>query len=238
MPEVALEGFHAVKHALRFGARVRDLVTTDAAAVEALRRDLAPDLDLVAAGLRQVDQATWDDLVGKPLPSPLHATTARPVHDLDEVATRPGPLVLLEQPRHLGNLGAVVRVAAAAGAAGVLTTGDADPWHPMAVRAAAGLHLALPVLRTDLEGALRAAAATSRPVVAVDGDGADVHAEPLPSRSLLLLGTERHGLSATALAGADHRVAIAMRPGVSSLNLATAAAVVLYAPRRDIDGRR
>lgn len=231
MPEVALEGFHAVKHALRFGAHVRDLITTDAAAVEALRRDLAPDLDLAAAGLREIDQTTWDEVVGKALPSPLHGTTTRPGHDLHEVAARPGPLVLLEQPRHLGNLGAVVRVAAAAGAAGVLTTGDADPWHPMAVRAAAGLHLALPVLRTDLTAALAAAGAAGRLVVAVDGTGTDLHAAPLPSASLLLLGTERHGLSPDALAAADRRVAIAMRAGVSSLNLATAAAVVLYAGR-------
>ena len=45
----------------------------------------------------------------------------------------------------MGNMGACVRVAAAADAAGVLTTGDNDPWHPDALRGAAGLHYALPV---------------------------------------------------------------------------------------------
>ena len=68
MAEVALEGFHAVKHALRFGADVRDLVTTAPGEVEALRRELAPDLDLAAAGLRTVDHSTWERLVGKELP--------------------------------------------------------------------------------------------------------------------------------------------------------------------------
>ncbi len=231
MAEVALEGFHAVKHALRFGAEVRDLVTTDAAAVEELRRGLAPDLDLDAAGLREVDEATWDELVGKPLPSPLHGTTDRPRHELDEVVRRPGPLVLLEQPRHLGNLGAVVRVAAAADAAGVLTTGDADPWHPMAVRAAAGLHLALPVLRTDLGDALAAARGAGRTVLAIDADGPALRPGAVAGSCMLLLGTERHGLSAAARDGADGTLAIPMRAGVSSLNLATAAAVVLYAGR-------
>lgn len=232
MPDVALEGFHAVKHALRFGATVRDLVTTDPGAVEQLRSDLAPDLDLVAAGLREVGAATWARMVGKDLPSPLHATTTRPAHDLDEVVGRPGPLVLLEQPRHLGNLGAVVRVAAAADAAGVITTGDADPWHPIAVRAAAGLHLAVPVLRTTLAAAVTAARHAGRTVVAVDGDGDDLHDRPPAAASLLLLGTERHGLSDAARAAADRSVAIEMRAGVSSLNLATAAAVALYAGRR------
>ena len=188
--DVALEGFHAVKHALRFGAPVRELVTTDAAAVEALRRELAPDLDLAGAGLREVDAATWQDLVGRDLPSPLHGWTARPDVTLAAVIGGEGPVVLLEQPRHLGNLGAVVRVAAAAGAAGVLTTGDADPWHPMAVRAAAGLHLALPVLRVELADALAAAHAAGRAVIAVDGGGDPLHAAPLPADALLLLGTE------------------------------------------------
>ena len=232
MAEVVLEGFHAVKHALRFGADVEDLVTTEPETVETLRRELAPDLDLTAAGLRTVDEATWHRLVGRRLPSPLRATTRRPEHRLEEVVARPGPLVLLERPRHLGNLGAVVRVAAAVGAAGVLTTGDADPWHPTAVRAAAGLHLALPVLRTDLDAAVTTARGAGRRIVAVDGDGEDLHATPPPVTSLLLLGTERHGLSDDARAAADRHVAIAMRAGVSSLNLATAAAVVLYGLRR------
>lgn len=230
-PAVALQGFHAVKHALRFGAEVRDLVTTDAAAVEALRRELAPDLDLAAAGLREIDVDAWDRVVGFDLPSPLHGVCDRPTWTLDEVVSRPGRLVLLEQPRHLGNLGAVVRVAAAVGAAGVLTTGEADPWHPIAVRTSAGLHLAVPVLRVALDDAVTAARDHGRRVTAVDGaPGADdLRAAPPGAHDLLLFGTERHGLGDTALAAADRRLAIPMRPGVSSLNLATAVAVVLYA---------
>lgn len=237
MATVALQGFHAVKHALRFGAHVRDLMTTDAAAIDALRRELAPDVDLEAAGLQEVDEATWDAVVGARLPSPLHALAERPAHDLDDVVDRPGPLVLLEQPRHLGNLGAVVRVAAAAGAAGVLTTGDADPWHPMVVRAAAGLHFAVPVLGTTLPDAVAAARAGGRELVAIDGGGTPLRAAPPAEHVLLLFGTERHGLSTDAHAAADRAVAIEMVAGVSSLNLATAAAVVLYAGPRIGSGR-
>lgn len=228
---VALEGFHAVKHALRFGADVAGLITTDVAAVEELRRALAPDLDLVAAGLEEVGQAHWDEVVGRELPSPLFATAARPAVDLTAVVGGDGPVVLLEQPSHLGNLGAVVRVAAAAGAAGVLTTGEADPWHPTAVRTAAGLHFAVAVAHTTVVAATAAGRSAGRRIVAVDGGpGADdLRAVPPAPGDLLLLGTERHGLSDTALAAADRRLRIPMREGVSSLNLATAAAVVLYA---------
>lgn len=228
---VALEGFHTVKHALRFGADVSGLITTDLEEVEELRRGLAPDLDLVAAGLEQVDEARWDEVVGRELPSPLFATAEQPTTDVGEVLARDGPVVLLERPSHLGNLGAVVRVAAAAGAAGVLTTGAADPWHPTAVRTAAGLHFAIGVCHTTVVAASAAARSAARGIVAIDGGpGAGNLPDAPPTRGdLLLLGTERHGLSDAALAAADRRVRIPMRAGVSSLNLATAAAVVLYA---------
>jgi TrmH family RNA methyltransferase len=137
----------------------------------------------------------------------------------------PEPAVLLEDPRHLGNLGACVRVAAAAGAAGVLTTGRQDPWHPDALRGSAGLHFALPVART------RTVDPGDRPLVALDPGGEPLHPATFPPRALLAFGTERDGLSDALLARADLRLALPMRPGVSSLNLATAVAAVLFLVR-------
>jgi TrmH family RNA methyltransferase len=133
--------------------------------------------------------------------------------------------VLLEDPRHLANLGACVRVAAAADAAAVLTTGANDPWHPDAVRGAAGLHYALPVAR------ITQADLGDRPLVAVDPEGEAFDPWRMPSRAVLAFGGERHGLSDRLLAAADSRVRIPMRAGVSSLNLASAVAAVLFAWR-------
>jgi TrmH family RNA methyltransferase len=146
------------------------------------------------------------------------AVARRPPFHVDALGR--GRVVLLEDPRHLGNVGAVVRVAAAAGAAGVLTTGARDPWEPAALRGSAGLHYALPVGRVD-------GPPPDRPLAALDPEGAPLAA--LPAGAVLAFGTERHGLSAALRARADVRVAIPMRPGVSSLNLATAVAVALYA---------
>ena len=80
-------------------------------------------------------------------PPGVLALARRPPVDPDQLLGRPAdaPLILLENPGDLGNIGAVVRVAAAAGAAAVLTTGRHDPWHPAALRGSAGLHFALPV---------------------------------------------------------------------------------------------
>ena len=70
-----------------------------------------------------------------------------------------------------------------------------------------------------------------RPLLAIDPDGEAIEPSALPSRALLAFGTERHGLSRELLDRADARIGIPMRPGVSSLNLATSVAAVLFAWR-------
>ena len=155
------------------------------------------------------------------------AIARRPPVDLAAVLAdpRPAPVVLLEQPKNMGNIGACIRVAAAADAAAVLTTGENDPWFPDAVRGAAGLHFALPVASVE------ALPASDRPLLAIDPEGEDLRPGGLPPRAVLAFGTERHGISDELLERADARVAIPMRAGVSSLNLATSVAVALFSFR-------
>jgi TrmH family RNA methyltransferase len=224
---VVLAGLHPVKHALRFGARPAGAISADPAALDALAARLAPD---VRAWLREHVRAVTPEAVRALAP---HAPGAEvvalaprpPAPDLGALA--PGaPVVLLDGPRHLGNVGAAIRVAAAAGAAAVLTIGDADPWHPQAVRGAAGLQFALPVGRVAEDDL---AALAPRPLVALDPAGGPLDPAALAPGAVLAFGAERHGLSAGVRARADLVAALPMRPGVSSLNLATSVAAVLYA---------
>ena len=222
-PELAvLEGFHAVKHALRFGAELLDLVVTDANEVERLARELAPDVADRLAAARPAPPDVFETLAPRPPDTGVIAIARRPPTRAEDVLAKPGAAVMLENPRHLANLGAAVRVAAAAGAGGVLTTGSQDPWHPEALRGAAGLHFALPVARVDRLPDL------GRPLVAVDPSGRDV---TVADDAVLAFGTERYGLSEEILDRADAVVRIPMRAGVSSLNLATAVAAVLFTRR-------
>jgi RNA methyltransferase, TrmH family len=230
-PELTvLEGFHALKHALRFGAEVESAVGSDPAGLEALAADLAPDLaGRFEALVATVDAETLAGLVPQAPRTGVVAIARRKRADLAAALSDPraAPVVLLEQPRNMGNLGACVRVAAAADAAGLLSIGENDPWHPDAVRGAAGLHYALPVV-ASVEAAPGAA---GRPLLALDPEGEEIDPAGIPPRAILAFGTERHGLSEELLAGADRRIALPMRAGVSSLNLATSVAAVLYAIR-------
>lgn len=231
-----LEGFHAVKHALRFGAGIDLLITPDRSALLALAGRLAPDLrPRLRDEAREVDAELFAQLVPLPPKTGVVAIARRPPVEVDALLASPaGPLVLLEDPRDLGNMGACVRVAAAAGAGAVLTTGSHDPWHADALRGAAGLHFALPVARLD---DLHALAGSGRPVIGLDPDGEELDVATLDKRAILAFGTERDGLSPELAARADALLRIPMREGVSSLNLATAVAAVLFAGRLAAGGR-
>ena len=222
-PELALlEGLHALKHALRFGAAIEHVAVRDPVALAGLAARLAPDLaPRIAALAEPVDG--FDRLAPMPPATGVLALARRPAVEVEALLVAGGtaPVVLLEEPGDLGNIGAVVRVAAAAGAAAVLTTGRHDPWHPMALRGAAGLHFALPVAR------IAALPPSARSLVALDPAGGPL--QGLPAGAVLAFGSERRGLSEGLRTAADRRIAIPMRAGVSSLNLATAVAVVLYA---------
>jgi TrmH family RNA methyltransferase len=223
-----LEGLHALKHALRFGASIEAAWTDDAARLRRLATELAPDeADRLLALAEPVGQAVFARLA-EPSPSTgVVAIAVRPAIDPTTLlAEAAAPVVVLEDPRHMGNVGAVVRVAAAAGAAGVLTTGAAHPWHPAALRGSAGLHFALPVARIDALPPLGGR------LVGLDPAGAPLGADSLPDDTVLVFGTERGGLTKAVRSRCARLVALPMRVGVSSLNLATAAAAALYLGRR------
>jgi RNA methyltransferase, TrmH family len=215
---VVLEGFHAIKHAVRFGGEILGAWTADLAEVNDLIERLAPD---VRIPVEVVDADALRQVVPR---GQIVAVARRPTQPgPDTLLAGPGHVVLLEDPRHLGNLGAVVRVAAAAGAAAVMTTGRQNPWHPDALRGSAGLHFALPVHR------IREIRTGGRELIALDPAGEPLATRDLPTAAVLAFGTERDGLSDELLAQAHRRIALPMAPGVSSLNLATAVAATLYA---------
>lgn len=228
-PEWAvLEGFHALKHALRFGAEVMEVVSPDPAGLVRLARSLAPDVAAaVEAAVRPVPADLFAALAPTPPPTGVLAIARRPPVDVAAALAAPGaaPAVLLERPRRMGNLGAAIRAAAAADAAAVLAIGPHDPWHPAAIRGAAGLQFALPVARLD------APPDTDRPLVVLVPGCTPLAPGVAPARALLAFGTERDGVSAELRARADLACGIPMRPGVSSLNLATAVAVALWTVR-------
>ncbi|MFJ3922514.1 TrmH family RNA methyltransferase [Streptomyces sp. NPDC090022] len=221
---VLLDGFHTIKHALRFGADVTIVAADDPARVRALAAELAPDVEEALA--RLLLPGDLKVLLPRVHPTGVAALAVRPDPDAARAALermpRTSPVVVLDNPRNLGNVGAVVRLAAGFGATGVVTRGDLDPWHPNVVRAGAGLHYATTVDRVTLD------TLPPGPLYALDPEGEDIRALTLPDDALLAFGSERHGISPELRARADHLVSLPMRPQVSSYNLATSVAMTLF----------
>ncbi|MCX5284479.1 RNA methyltransferase [Streptomyces sp. NBC_00198] len=224
---VLLDGFHALKHAVRFGADIPVAVTTDRRATLELAAELAPDVRAALDGLlAEVPEAAFAHLVTRPHPTSVAALAVRPSRaaHLETLARTPrtAPVVVLDDPRNLGNAGAVIRLAAGFGATGVVTTGTLDPWHPTVVRGGAGLHFATAVEHLTMDEL------PPGPVFALDPEGEDIRGSKIPDDAVLAFGSERSGLSAGLRARADHLVALPMRPQVSSYNLATSVAMTLF----------
>jgi TrmH family RNA methyltransferase len=145
--------------------------------------------------------------------------------DAVEAARRGGwPLVVLDGVQDPGNVGAICRTAAAAGApAVVVLQGTADPFGAKAVRASAGIVFRLTVARAswtdlaDLDG-YGASASGGEPLAEA----------PIENADMIVLGSEAHGLSRSDL----KLVTVHLSEGVESLNVAAAAALILFEIKR------
>lgn len=148
--------------------------------------------------------------------------------------TTSGLLLALETIQDPGNLGTIIRTAAAANAAGLWLSSDSvDPDHPKVLRASAGQWFRLPIAVTDLKNLVRDARDGAMQVVATIPNAKLTYWElDLRLPTLILLGNEGAGLSADLVATANQQVTIPLSQGVESLNVAIAAALILYEGQR------
>lgn len=221
------DGAQSVREALALPGTVRELFVT--------QRGVRAHPEFLADGV-----TTWlvceDDLQGLTrtvTPQGIVAVCAT----LPEISFDPGEMRLVliaAQVRDPGNAGALIRCADAFGAdAVVLTDGSVDLYNPKVVRASVGSLFHLPIFRNaDLGGVVDACRDAGLRVLAAEGSGEarlDRLGADLARPTAWLFGNEAWGLPASDAALADARVAVPIFGRAESLNLATAAAVCLYA---------
>jgi len=241
---VGVEGVRLVEEALTSGCRIEAVLFSESG--ERHRERLAPLVGKAEVGfpvLRTTDRL-FEGIADTEHPQGVAALVEpRKVEMSDVLATPEGAcaplLVILAGVQDPGNVGTILRTAAAFGATGVVTTatgqsGTASPFAPKAMRASAGASLYLPIrsgmalgiLLTQLKlNGIRTVASC------VHGEGVGAMApwevewcEPVA----LLVGNEGAGLPEEVVHGADGRIHIPMATRVESLNAAAAATVVLY----------
>ena len=235
------EGIRAVEELLRSPLRVRGALassaTPDGTRFDALlaafrERGIATDV------VSEADFASAADTESPQGVLAIGEVPDRTLEGLDDALARSGTLVVLDAVQDPGNVGTVVRTAAALGAvATVALPGTVDLWNAKVVRSAMGAHFHHPALACtwaeltafldDRGVALWGTDASGEPLDAVLAGGSS-----LPSRLALAVGNEGSGLSSLLRQRADKMVALPVAPAVESLNVAVATGIILYGLRR------
>jgi RNA methyltransferase, TrmH family len=231
-----LEGPEGIREALAAGHVPATILATERAA--ARHGGMLNTARAAGSRVLQVAEPLLAGLAHTATPQGLVAVLPSVTRSLDGLPAAPRLVCVLAEVRDPGNAGTVIRAADAFGADAVATTsGSVDPQSPKAARAAAGSLFHLPVVAgvpwPDLRAALR-----ERQLRLVGADPhapATVQAAPLDEPVALVLGNEAHGLPPAVRDDLDLVVRVPLAGRAESLNLAAAAAVLLYEASRQRD---
>ncbi len=232
------EGVRAVEELLRSPLQIRGALGTDA--VRRLPRGQALVVALATRQLPFDEVSEKDFLSAADTEHPQGILAVAEVPSQTIASLRLGPIariLVLDAIQDPGNVGTLVRTAAAMGAAAVVALpGTADLWNAKVVRSAAGAHFRLPLVQSSVDELLTFLADHQVPLwgTAADGApiGAPIGAVAAPPRLAIAVGNEGAGLSDRIRAAAAHMVSLPMAGGVESLNVAVAAGITLYALRQ------
>jgi TrmH family RNA methyltransferase len=244
---VFLEGVRLIEDALSSGARFETVAFTSA--IESTERgiQLLDSLHQVPCRGAHLSPQVMEAITGTVVNQGVAAIVGRPYYDLaDLFLGEPSLLVIADRLQDPGNLGTIIRTAEAAGANGLITTlFTVEPWNEKAMRASMGAALRLPIVTgVKLEEIIslcrlhKLKITASRPFLQPPARGGRKSRAGKKSLAYtdanfktpvaLILSKEAGGAAEATSAIADEFVSIPMIAGVESLNVAAAAAVLLY----------
>ncbi len=228
-----LEGVKLVREALSLGLAVEQALVSSAFAESRAGGELLLQIERSGVPWVVLQERAFARLASLETPEGVLLVAQRPRLPLDGLAGE--LLVAAVGVQDPGNLGAIARVAEAAGADGlVCCRGTVDPFQPKSLRGSMGSLLRLPVFEAGEPGqvleALRARGL--RVVACLSRGGVEYFRAGLAGKLALLLGSEGRGLPDSVLRAADLTVSVPMKATVESLNVAVVAGLILYEAAR------
>ena len=222
-----IDGIHLVATCFARNIVVRQLLVSESGRQNA-------EIVALMQGAAGADRAILRDSLFREISGVATPTGIAAVIDIPPVVggAPSSDAVLLDAVQDAGNVGAILRTAAAAGLRDVvLGMGCAGAWTPRVLRAAQGSHFSLAIReQVDLQAILAACPATS--IATVAHGGASLHELDLTGPIIWLVGNEGAGLAPQLIAAAKIRATIPLASGTESLNVAAAIAVCLFEARR------
>lgn len=221
------EGDRWLQELQRTGTRPHLILTTPSWLADPAHTTLLAQLD---APHLPVNEAVMASASNTQTPPGVLAVVSQPAWQLPE---NPSLLLVLDQVQNPGNLGTMIRTAAAAGVSAVLLSpGCVDTYNPKTVRGGMGAHLRLPVLRQSWEQIAAALRSLSVWVASVEHPATPYTQINWQEPATLIIGSEAHGAGNEATKLARGHVTIPMHADTESLNAAVAAAVILFEAQR------
>jgi TrmH family RNA methyltransferase len=229
----AVEGPTYISRAVSHGFRMRHLLLDTGHRHDRELADVLGDARTAGAQVCLVTSALLSRITGKDNPQKLMAVAEQrwanaPPADLQESDV----VLALDRVRDPRNLGAIIRTAEATGVRQLLLIGSCcDPWSPEAVRSSAGSLFAVPMMKATVDAFVETARSWPGDVIGADAAASTDFRTPRRGPLLLVMGNESDGISTRVIEVCTGLRRIPMMPGASSLNLAVAAALMLYGLR-------
>ena len=226
-----VEGLRVVAAAVEAGAAIEQLVWCDALLVSEFGRNLVTQS---AIPITEVSDTVFRSISERDNPTGLGAIVSAEMTPLDQFTPPPSTFLIgLHEIGDPGNLGTIIRTVDTLGGDGVLLIGNTvDPWHPGALKASMGTSFNIPLFTADNPDSVIAWAQNHGIVTVATSAKAEQTARDLTpgTAKLLLMGSEKQGLSAETQTKAAHTISIPMSPRrtSSSLNLAVATAILIH----------
>ncbi|WP_088006605.1 TrmH family RNA methyltransferase [Indiicoccus explosivorum] len=220
--EFLVEGFHLTEEALKEKHLVKGLIVRDGV-------DIPDGWDTEDLAVYEVSAQVAKEIAETDHPQGIFAHVKQPAHtEEEEKAWR--KLLLIDAVQDPGNIGTMIRTAAAAGIdAVVLGKGCADAFNPKTVRSAQGSHFHLPVVKGDLHDWIGRAQAQNIPVYGSALQDATPFYEAQPADEFaLVVGNEGSGVDKELLAQTDENLLVPVYGKAESLNVAIATGILLY----------
>ena len=203
------------------------------ASASAIRPETSPEQTAANAHWLILDDRLFGELDLLPSPSPVLAVVDIPQRALPARLGEGGDIIVLDRVQDPGNVGAILRTAAAAGVQTLLTTpGTAACWAPKVLRAGMGGHFVLDIVENVTQDALQALAAHLPLAGTVLQGGQSLYGTDLRSPLAWVFGNEGEGIAPALQERLGLRLTIPQAAGVESLNVAASAAVCLFEQRR------
>lgn len=226
------EGVRTVEELLKSGLSIDGVLVAQSATAVPRTIEVVRQSEDRGIAISVVSDQEFDSAAGTETPQGLLAVSSIPAHRLDSLPASSLRLLVLDAVQDPGNVGTILRTAAALGVtATIALPGTVDLWNAKVVRSAMGCHFVHPTISCTVDDLATFLAERGIPLWGADAAGTPIHEIVVPAQWAVAVGNEGAGLSPAMQGLVAQTIALPISAAVESLNVAVATGILLFALR-------